>query len=793
MDNDKLIVVDALFDHIIWHKDEDVGNDIGDVEYRVTVWYVTEIYDDNTEKITVGDRIVVTGTFFEELDSKAPYKIVLKPYIHRTYGLEYDLKGISRFFDLEKEEDIRKFLFTIMTERQLESAYKTYDNPLPYIVNGDIKAITKIKGFGVTLAQKLVEKYERNKDFTKMYTELADFNFSPVFMRKLLKTYRSDDLAIYKVKKDTYSLGFEMPSVGFYTADRIAMQAGISPVSPARVKALINFRLMGWGDEGDSWVTYETLLTDIYNTFDGKDNILEVYTDAEGNVTGNNIKTAVQELIDEKILVVENNENRLARRIYLKKFYNLEWEIARNLRRLLAAPNDFIYDDWEEKLAEAEKKQGFPFTEEQRRGIKMGLDNQVCFIAGGAGCGKSTLVSGILAALKEYTFAQTALSGRAAARLQEVTGVAGNTIHRLLGAQGYNRFTADQMHPLGQKIIIVDEISLVGGEIFLNLLEAIRNGTKLIMLGDMGQLEAVGNLNLAFDMFNSPMIPTIELKEIHRQAAKSGIIATSASIRNQYQITQYHQTPGEFVFGELQDFELDIVEKNQTILPQILTRYQEILNSDLVQGNVMDIEVIVPQRNRGASSVKQLNSLIQNAINPLDGINQIEIGTGDKGWVLRPHDKVMCIKNEYKMPFDAEKDTTRTCDIFNGWVGIVKKIRRYGGREFATIFFPMLKEEVVMDKKSIKELLVLGYCSTVHKFQGSSCKVIICGLDYNTVPTLLTKEMVYTAITRAEKYCCLIAINAALRQAISQTYVSTKQTFLQELLLREDLNYGNQD
>lgn len=177
-----------------------------------------------------------------------------------------------------------------------------------------------------------------------------------------------------------------------------------------------------------------------------------------------------------------------------------------------------------------ENIQGWCFTEEQKQGIKLGLDNQVCFITGGAGTGKSSLVSGILESLKKYSFAQTALAGKASARLQEVTNKEGYTIHRLLGFKPPHDFKFNEDNPLPYDIIILDEISLVGGEIFLSLLKAIPNGCKLIILGDMGQLPSIGCMNLAFDMYNSKFITTIELTKVHRQAQKSGIITDSQKL-----------------------------------------------------------------------------------------------------------------------------------------------------------------------------------------------------------------------------------------------------------------------
>lgn len=172
------------------------------------------------------------------------------------------------------------------------------------------------------------------------------------------------------------------------------------------------------------------------------------------------------------------------------------------------------------------------FTEEQRQAILLTLDNNVSIITGGAGVGKSSSVSGVLRVLGNYSFAQCALSGRAAARLTEVTHSEGMTIHRLLAISsagiGFN-----EENPLPFDIIILDEVSMVGAEIFLLLLKAIPTGSKLIMLGDDGQLESIGLCNVFKDMLDSGVVPVSRLTKIHRQAAKSAIITESIKVRNQ--------------------------------------------------------------------------------------------------------------------------------------------------------------------------------------------------------------------------------------------------------------------
>lgn len=445
------------------------------------------------------------------------------------------------------------------------------------------------------------------------------------------------------------------------------------------------------------------------------------------------------------------------------------------MKRLLNAENHFDYGNWKEKISALEEKQGFPFAEEQLNGIKLGLDKQVCLISGLAGSGKSSLVSGILASLSEYNFAQCALSGKAAARLQEVTGQAGCTIHRLLSYEPMSGgFAYNEKNQLPYHIIVLDEVSLVGGEIFLDLIKAIPDGSKLIMLGDMGQLESIGALNLAADIYESAVIPTVELKQVHRQAAQSGIITSAHSVRNQEQLYP-DGLDGIDIRGELQDMIFELTSDRTQNRAKVLNWFKKWYESDIVGKDIMKIQLIAPVKERGDCCVFNLNLDVQSYINPVNEFeDKIKMGSKDKSYYIHVNDKVMCIKNNYKT-FD---EYGVNCPIYNGWVGIVKDITP----DFVKINFPLAGGIVCMSKNDVRSQLVLGYASTVHKLQGSDAPVVIGALDYSTPPKMLTCQLLYTLLTRAKKRCIVVAECNALTKAIGTDYVSTKRTFLKELL-----------
>jgi len=679
----------------------------------------------------------------------------------------------------------KAFLKTFLTDGQIQEMFKILDNPLKTIQEHDTESLKKVHGVGDYISNCIIERFEDNKDYCSVYLELDDLGLTPKFIQKLISKYKNPNVIIKIVKENPYQLSYDVEGIGFKTADDIALACGISEKSPQRVKAYINYILNDLGANGNSFISSGELTAYIFEQFNGKDNILEAYIDDEGNVTGNNIGQAIEELQNERIIIVEENENRSQRRIYLQKYWELEKAIADNIKRISQSDNLFKYDDWEFVVSQLEEKQGWNFTQEQIQGIKLGLDKQVCFITGGAGTGKSSLVSGILESLKDYSFAQTALAGKASARLQEVTGKEGLTIHRLLGFKPPNDFAINEENPLDYNIIILDEISLVGGEIFLSLIKAIPDGCKLIILGDMGQLESIGCLNLAHDLYKCQYVTVVELQEIHRQAKRSGITLASQQIRKGDTLFKRNFT-GIEIIGELEDMCFDVNDTSEHTRSKAIEYFKQYYESDLVN-DVLDIQILAPVKERGDASVQNLNSDIQSYLNPQKPFKkEIKIEySKDKCFFLREGDKIMCTRNNYKL-FNIKDSIT---EVFNGWTGILEEIDVYS--ETATIYFPIIKDRIIFPFSEVRKSIMLGYASTVHKYQGSSAKVVISVLDYTTPPNMRTRELVYTMLTRAEKKGVLVAQNKALDDAIHVSGISNKNTFLIELLDKTEVVQTN--
>lgn len=773
--SEDVIKVKAYLDNIVFPKYPKVlGED--DDTWGVTNWCILETLEGSPELNNRG-LLVVTGDFFGPLDYGKPYTIVGKAN-ETKYGMQYKLIYYNQEFDLTKVNNQKAFLATILTEQQIKDIFDTLDNPLQSIADHDIEALMKVHNIGPVYAQKIIERYEDNKDMSAVYMELDGYGVTPNIIGKLRNYYKSPSKIIEMVKYHPYQLTFDIDGIGFLTADKIALAGGLHPKDPDRIGAWIKWFMEEEGNKGHSYITASELTSNLFYYFEGRENIEETYYDDNGNVIGNNILEAMENLKDNNIICLEEREdrNKSRRRVYLKRYWELEKNIANELERLLKAKNRFNYIGWEDKIKELEEKQGFNFAPEQLDGIKLGLDNNVCFISGLGGTGKTSLVTGILAALDKYSFAQCALSGKASARLAEVTGEEGFTIHRLLRYTGLG-FEYKEDNKLPYNIIILDELSLVGGEIFLSLIKAIDDGAKLIMLGDMGQLESIGALNLAADLHNSPKIPVVELTQVHRQAAQSGIITTAHKVRYQDQIFDKGYE-GILTLGELKDMELDVQEEKDEILERCLNYFEKFFTHPLVKENIMNIQLVSPVKERGNASVFNLNLGVQNIYNPVDendAIPKIKIKLDkEKFFYIQKEDKIMNMKNNYQT---KNIDGVNT-PIFNGWTGIVKDI----DENFVYIDFPLAGGIVMLEKKEARNQLSLGYASTVHKLQGSDFPVVIGAIDYSTPPNMLTSQLVYTLITRAKKFCALVCQGDALRKAIATDFVSSKRTFLPEFL-----------
>lgn len=768
---EKILKFECALDRIIYPKysKKVQSGDFAIFSMRIIKWIDNKIDEIETIKLKGTTCTLEYGT---------TYKVFCKlAETHEIYGDTYGLIYISKCIDISSKDKQKEFLKNVLNENLVEKLFDEYDDVIKLLENRDVKSLMKIKGIGNQVALRMIDEYEESKDYSSIYMELGQLGFTHTFIKKLVDFYKSPDTVIDIVKNNPYDL-LRVEGIGFKKADEVACKVGITQYDIRRIKGFLLYYLNDQGEAGRSYLNYQDLMKALYDTL--------------CFIPEEIINATAKQMIDNKDVVVLDNGSKIA----LKKFYDLEKNIMNELFRLQIGlvkvvendsnkvnsihddyiPRSFNIGNWETITENVEEKQGFMFTDEQRAAIKLSLDNHVMALTGGAGVGKTSTANGICSLYSGYSILACALSGKASVRITEATGLPASTIHRALGYQN-GEFMFNKENKLAVDIVLIDEATMINGTLFLSLLEAIPTGAKVIIMGDVQQLTPIGNCQVFADILDSNVLPVVKLSKPHRQALRSGIIPTSIKIANQQQIFDGNYT-GNVIIGELEDMELDISGKgnDESISDKIIKHFQVELEKF---HDVMEVQICVPMRLRGELSCYNLNSKIQSIYNPkLSNCNEIEIFLEKKNdeakkYIIRVGDKVINTKNNYKC-INSEGDTT---PVFNGNMGIVKEIEKNG---MCTIDFIGVGE--VLFTKSDCKNLELGYACTVHKLQGSGFCSTIVGLD-NSSYIMNNSELLYTAITRAKKYCILVANNYAVVKAIQTKEVKTKQTFLKDMLL----------
>lgn len=707
----------------------------------------------------------------------ADYEISATEVENKKYGKQYQVNSINLYLPngIESKEGQKEFLDIIFTKLQVKEMYEALDDPYTTLKDGDISSLVKVKNCGMKTAVAWIDKFKTYMPLSNAMKELSEYGLTEALLRRIVNHYKSSDIAVEIIQNKPYKL-IEVNGVGWHKCDEIAMKGGLKPDSPERIGTYILYYLQERANEGYSYIPADAN-TEIENGIVSKTqkpiNFIDTMIEFFGDDISDEALKGGLDYVNDQLWFSDDRKF-----VGLKRIYDLEMSVAENLIRIRDGENDFKYANWKDIIKQKEIDQGWEYNEQQIEGIKAVLENQVVVITGKAGTGKSSIVDAMIAVLQGYSYAQTALSGRAAARMAEITHEEGYTIHRLLGFPKGDRdhggFVFHEDNKLPRDIIILDEVSMVDGELFNRLVKAIKTGSKLIMLGDTGQLECIGCMNIAADLIASKEIVSIELSQIHRQAANSGIITESIKAREGIQLIEKDWI-GTEVRGKLNDLVLDCFSDKSNTFYKVMQH----ASSELEDGtDIMDLMVIAPSY-KNESGVDNLNAALQSLYNPdSPEKKEVFVQKSSKAWILREGDKIINVQNDYyaKNKF--------TAGIFNGNIGVVKNIDIDANT--IAVDFQDIPGIMILPKKNWKDL-ELGYAITCHKAQGSQCKKVIVGLDFGSF-IQLSREWVYTAMTRAIDKCYMVAQNNALRYAVSKNSISVKRTHLVKLLAYKAAN-----
>ena len=554
--------------------------------------------------------------------------------------------------------------------------------------------------------------------------------------------------------------------VDFKKIDKMAMKIGVDTCSNKRIESAIKYALNISGNNGHTCVL--------------KDNLIKFIVELL-NIDKSYIEDSIINLRTKKQIVLEKRED--VEWIYLYQTYKAEENIAEKLLTLLKSKNVKKIDNIKEKLEKQERQYNIQLSEKQKEAIELVNDNNVCVITGGPGTGKTTIIKNIIDIYKtkKLKVILCAPTGRAAKRMKEATNEDAKTIHRLLEIgkieEDRNSMVEYDVAPIDADVIIIDEMSMVDTYIMNYLVKAIYKGTKLILVGDENQLPSVGPGTVLKDIIDSKKIPTICLNKIFRQAAKSQIVLNAHNVNNGKSFIKK-----EDLAEDIKEDFFYINESNQEkILNHVLTLSKSKLKNRDGDNNIYsNIQVLTPTK-KGLVGTKELNKRLQEVLNP-PSENKKEKKYGDV--VFREGDKIMQIKNNYDIFWEKKIGNYESgTGIFNGEMGIIEKI----DEESKQIKILFDDDKTVWYMYSDLEQIEHSYSITIHKSQGSEFDVAIIVIP-KAYQMLLTRNLLYTGLTRAKKMLIVIGGEETINFMIQNVKIKHRNTGLSYKLQNSLLN-----
>ncbi len=609
--------------------------------------------------------------------------------------------------------------------------------------------LIEVEGIGQKKAEKISEAFQEQKELKDIMMFLEQYGIGAAYAVRIYKTYGGN--TINEIKENPYKLADDVFGIGFKMADRVALSMGISKSSEYRIASGTRYVLNQYHGNGHTFVPQEELVKSAAALLEVDETQIE--------------DTIVRLFIDKK-LVVENIGD--VRGVYSVPFFKAESGTARRLMQLLYYKIPPLDVDMDSEISAIERSEGIELAEKQRTAVREALTQGILVITGGPGTGKTTTIKTIINIFEKQglNVLLAAPTGRAAKRMQEATGRDAKTIHRLLEF-GYGDsdeemfFQKNEESPLECDVIIVDEVSMIDILLMNNLLKAIAEGTRVILVGDVDQLPSVGPGNVLRDIIESGVLPVVRLDEIFRQAESSMIVVNAHRI-NRGEPPEISSKNGDFFLIRRESQE-DIVS---TIIELCTKRLPKYTGLDFYEG----IQVLSPMK-KGLCGVLNLNQELQKALNPKED-NKTEKPYRDV--VYRVGDKVMQIKNNYKMKWYSIMDIDKEGEgVFNGDLGTIAEIDNE--EQHLKVIFD--RERVVKYDFAMLDELEHAYALTVHKSQGSEFPVLVMPLTFGP-PMLMTRNLLYTGLTRAKNMVVLVGKERFLQQMIKNNHIITRHSGL---------------
>ena len=664
--------------------------------------------------------------------------------VHQTYGLQFkvtsyeesrpeDMDSIERYLGSGAIKGVGPALAArIVRHFKMDTFHVIEETP---------EELSQVKGISNRMAMEIADQVAEKKGMRNAILFLGKLGIG---MNLAVKIYKEYGEKVYEIiENNPYKLADDMEGVGFKIADEIARNSGMELDSPFRIKSGILYALSAAVSAGHTYYPMDALIEEagrLLGVFIAKPE--EILTDL---------------MIDRKVMVRDVDGIKA---VYLYSVYHTELAIA---HRLFALKFEDMPDEkaFDKDLHSIEKEENITLESMQREAVRASAGSGIVVITGGPGTGKTTTINTIIRYFerKGMDIMLAAPTGRAAKRMTEATGHEAQTIHRMLELSGIlsdeisnASFERNETNPLETDVVIIDEMSMVDIFLMNSLLKAIADGTRLILVGDANQLPSVGPGNVLKDIIASGCFNTVRLAKIFRQEEAGDIVVNAHKI-NEGELFEIGPSSRDFPFIRRTDANA-IINALVTLVKVKLPAYTDCSPND--------VQVLTPTR-KGSLGVERLNTVLQQYLNPPSNSKvEKEIGS----IIFREGDKVMQIKNNYKIPWEVRGRNGIPIEtgmgVFNGDMGIVDNINLYLSE--MTVRFD--EERYVTYTFKETDELEHAYAVTVHKSQGSEYPAVVLPL-LDGPRMLMNRNILYTAVTRARKCICIVGSEQTFYNMIS--------------------------
>ena len=686
--------------------------------------------------ISEGDSLKITGSLIK----------------HPEYGEQLKIATFEKLMP-STPEALEKYLANGSLKgigpATAKKIVNTFGEDTINIIKLEPQKLTQIKGITKEKAIQIAEDFLKNWEIWQLVGFLDQFGIGPQGAESVYR--KLGETALEQIQDNPYILIDVASKVNFEKIDYIAMKLGFEEDNEKRIRSGIKFALSKIAINGHSTTIYENLLKFV-------EQLLGVNQDT--------IENTIINMKSKGELILEDRDDG-SEWVYLKDFFEAEENIAEKIIGLNSKDNIKKINNLDKEIKKIEKNIGIKLSKMQKEAINAINENNVCVITGGPGTGKTTIIKAVIELYRKHgkKTVLCAPTGRAAKRMTEATGEEAKTLHRLLELTGSNDSELNNystelfVTPIDGDIIIVDEMSMVDMFLMNYLLKGVYLGTKLVLVGDIDQLPSVGPGAVLKDIIKSDVVKTVVLNQIFRQAAKSKIIVNAHRVNEGEAFIEAKESKLNIENEEMETEEIELLNdfffvndgNGDSIVQNVISLCSGRLKSYGDYQFLDNIQIITPTK-KGIAGTHELNKILQEKLNGPDN-QKMERQYGDI--IFRENDRVMQVKNNYNIMWERfnkiESKKEFGNGVFNGELGIIEKI----DSDDKTVLVKFDDDKRVIYQSEDLEELEHAYAITIHKAQGSEFDVVILPI-YQIAPMLQTRNLLYTAITRAKRLIIII-------------------------------------